>query len=342
MISWIKKHFIPHEGNDHRPHFLHGKNARTIVTLVLVLELIAFIVPTLTFVGVVSNSNLASVLPGVLASLTNEERKQNQLPNLAVNTLLNQAAQMKAEDMAAKSYFAHTSPEGLTPWHWLDAVGYRYDYAGENLAINFTDSQDVTEAWMNSPTHRANIVKSSYREVGTGMATGIYEGKETLFVVQVYANPRSAEAAPIVPKEGTVQTNQMAINESPVTNILGAETEVTAASATLEPTPVVSEPVAKMQIDQQAGPTFIEKLMASPRHTFNTVLYFIIALMLVALVLNVAIKFNIQHPDLITNGLAVVAIVGAIFVTNNFISNRGATISQSDYSIEQVQSGLQS
>ena len=211
---------------------------------------------------------------------------------------------MKAEDMAKKSYFAHTSPDGQTTWNLLDTVHYRYDYAGENLAINFTDSQDVVMAWMNSPTHRANIVKSSYREVGTGLATGIYEGKETLFVVQVYANPQTS-------------------------NILGVEKEVT---------PVVSEPIVKMQIDTLPKPTVIEKVTASPRNTFNTLLYVIIALMLVALVLNVAIKFKVQHTDLITNGLAVVAIVGAIFVTNNLVSNRGATISHSEYSSEQVQS----
>ena len=304
MISWIKKYFIPHEGNDYRPYFLHGKNARTIVILLLLLELIVFIVPTLTFVGVFNNSNLATVIPVVLTTLINEERTHGQLENLTVSPILDQAAQMKAEDMAKKSYFAHTSPDGQTTWNLLDTVQYRYDYAGENLAINFTDSQDVVMAWMNSPTHRANIVKSSYREVGTGLATGIYEGKETLFVVQVYANPQTS-------------------------NILGVEKEVT---------PVVSEPIVKMQIDTLPKPTVIEKVTASPRNTFNTLLYVIIALMLVALVLNVAIKFKVQHTDLITNGLAVVAIVGAIFVTNNLVSNRGATISHSEYSSEQVQS----
>lgn len=304
MISWIKKYFIPHEGNDYRPYFLHGKNARTIVILLLLLELIVFIVPTLTFVGVFNNSNLATVIPVVLTTLINEERTHGQLENLTVSPILDQAAQMKADDMAKKSYFAHTSPDGQTMWNLLDTVQYQYDYAGENLAINFTDSKDVVMAWMNSPTHRANIVKPSYREVGTGLATGIYEGKETLFVVQVYANPQTSK-------------------------ILGVEKEVT---------PVVSDPIVKVQTDTLPKPTVIEKVTASPRNTFNTLLYVIIALMLVALVLNVAIKFKVQHADLITNGLAVIAIVGAIFVTNNLVSNRGATISHSEYSSEQVQS----
>jgi len=314
MISWIKKYFIPHEGNDYRPYFLHGKNARTIVILLLLLELIVFMIPTLTFVGVFNNSNLATVIPVVLTTLINEERTHGQLENLTVSPILDQAAQMKAEDMAKKSYFAHTSPDGQTMWNLLDTVQYRYDYAGENLAINFTDSQDVVIAWINSPTHRANIVKSSYREVGTGLATGIYEGKETLFVVQVYANPQTAKPTLVAYKEEPVQAS----------NILGAEIN-----------PIAEPTVAKPNVSK---PTVIEKVTASPRNTFNTLLYVIIALMLVALLLNVSIKFKVQHTDLITNGLAVLAIVGAIFVTNNLVSNRGATISHSEYSSEQVQS----
>jgi uncharacterized protein YkwD len=92
--------------------------------------------------------------------------------------------------MAAKSYFAHVSPEGVKPWHWLDVAGYRYDYAGENLALNFTDSQDVADAWMRSPTHRSNLLKSAYTEIGTGVATGTYQGSEAVFIVQLYARPR--------------------------------------------------------------------------------------------------------------------------------------------------------
>ena len=60
-------------------------------------------------------------------------------------------------DMAEKSYFAHTSPEGLTPWYWITLAGYRFSLAGENLAIDFTESEDVENAWMNSPAHRASI-----------------------------------------------------------------------------------------------------------------------------------------------------------------------------------------
>jgi len=80
---------------------------------------------------------LAAVLPGVLVMMTNNERTHESLHTLSENTQLKEAAQLKANDMASKGYFAHTSPEGKTPWYWLDLVGYPYIKAGENLAVNF-------------------------------------------------------------------------------------------------------------------------------------------------------------------------------------------------------------
>jgi hypothetical protein len=102
---------------------------------------------------------------------------------------LDKAATMKATDMATKGYFAHVSPEGKKPWNWLQEVEYKYQYAGENLAVNFKDSEDVTVAWMNSPTHKANIVKAQYTEIGTGVATGTYNGVKSVYVAQVFAKP---------------------------------------------------------------------------------------------------------------------------------------------------------
>jgi hypothetical protein len=135
----------------------------------------------------------ATVLVGTLNNLTNSERQQQNLSSLKENILLDKSAQFKADDMVKNGYFAHKSPDGKEPWYWLDSVGYKYSYAGENLAINFNESEDVVNAWMNSPTHKANIVKGSYTEIGTAIATGTYKGKDAVFVVQHYASPRVAE-----------------------------------------------------------------------------------------------------------------------------------------------------
>ena len=117
MFSWLKKHFIPHEGNDHRPHILRSRNARNIVALVIFLEILTFLIPLISHIN--TTGHMAAVLPAVLADLTNQERQTQNLSALTVSPLLNEAAQMKANDMATNSYFAHTSPDGKTPWYWL-------------------------------------------------------------------------------------------------------------------------------------------------------------------------------------------------------------------------------
>ena len=137
-----------------------------------------------------SGEQVSSVLPGAIIALTEEQRAQNQLGNLTTNALLTQAAQNAANDMATKGYFAHISPDGTTPWDWLIQAGYHYQYAGQNLAVNFDDSQQLVNAWMASPTHRANMLDPHYTQIGVGMATGTYQGQEAVFVVQFFASPQ--------------------------------------------------------------------------------------------------------------------------------------------------------
>ena len=101
---------------------------------------------------------LAAPSSSEIITLHNNARANQGLDALQSNGLLSQAAQAKANDMLAHDYFAHTSPSGQTPWQWITNTGYDYEYAGENLAIDFYTAQSLQEAWMNSPTHRANIM----------------------------------------------------------------------------------------------------------------------------------------------------------------------------------------
>jgi hypothetical protein len=107
---------------------------------------------------------------------------------------------MKANDMATKGYFAHTSPEGLSPWYWFKQAGYDFVYAGENLAVNFSDSAEVDKAWMNSPGHRDNILNTKYTEVGIATANGMYQGRPTTFVVQEFGRPMTEEQKSVLVK----------------------------------------------------------------------------------------------------------------------------------------------
>lgn len=133
---------------------------------------------------------LAAIYASVLINLANYDRKDTELLPLNVNPLLSLAAENKAKDMARRGYFSHNTPEGILPWHWIKEAGYDYLYAGENLAVNFDDSKDVEQAWMNSPTHKANILNYNFTDIGIGMATGTWNGKEAIFVVQMFGSPK--------------------------------------------------------------------------------------------------------------------------------------------------------
>jgi hypothetical protein len=246
---------------------------------------------------------------------------------LKVNQKLNEAAEMKAKDMATKGYFAHTSPEGKTPWYWIEKVGYDYQFAGENLAINFSDSKDVTGAWMNSPTHKANIIKGNYTEIGTGVAVGVYKGKEAVFVAQIYANPfpevfQKTELNNINSKK----IENVSLNKELNNNVLGAEVEVASSD-------IKKVNNSELNLTPIKEANFFQKTFASPRNTVNIILYIIFGLIAIALILYIFIKMKNYHIDLITNGLIVLAIVGAIFITNYYLSHHNMSITQSiDYS----------
>ncbi|HEY1064135.1 MAG TPA: CAP domain-containing protein [Candidatus Saccharimonadales bacterium] len=133
-----------------------------------------------------------------LLDATNEDRQDNQRSLLALSRQLQDAAQAKANDMVAENYWSHTSPNGEKPWKFITATGFQYQTAGENLAYGFDSADSITNAWMHSPEHRANMLDQTYTNVGFGVAqSGNYLGKgpETI-VVAMYASPAGGEVAP--------------------------------------------------------------------------------------------------------------------------------------------------
>ena len=141
-----------------------------------------------------SRFNVAAVLASRLVELTNVDRVSTGGTTLTVSPLLTNVAQLKADDMVAKGYFAHYAPQGTSPWHWFDAAGYRYLYAGENLAVFFNESEEVENAWMKSPSHRANITNPHFIEVGIALARGTYKGQAVTFVVEEFGTPQSTHS----------------------------------------------------------------------------------------------------------------------------------------------------
>jgi hypothetical protein len=320
--NWFKKYFIPHEGNNHQPHILRKDAIFFIGILAFSLEIL-FIFHSL---GVIQIDRFtASILPGALVDETNATRVSDSLSPLKPNALLESAAQDKANDMAKNGYFAHTSPTGITPWYWFQKVGYNFIYAGENLAVNFVDSSDVMNAWMNSPEHKANILNSHFTQIGIAVATGTYDGRPAVFAVQLFGTPVSTVPAGTPTKVATnivtstlpITTEPVTINESSTVTDTGAYTFVAVKGAeSMSPTTVESVSNAPLVKESNS----VVDTLASPRKTINYLLYALAAFVLMALMLNVLIKMEIQHGYLIANALLIIIFISGILIFNHYVS----------------------
>jgi uncharacterized protein YkwD len=355
MLKWLKKHFIPHEGNDYQPHFLRLKITAGLFALVLVVE--AFYLAQ-TLIIFPKSDYFAAIFATVLIDQTNAQRVEGALHTLTPNTILEKAARLKAEDMAAKGYFAHDTPDGKTPWYWFEQAGYKYAAAGENLAVNFTDSTDVTNAWMQSPTHRANIMNGNYTEVGIATAEGVYKGRSAIFVVEEFGLPRQevvhpapvVAATPVVdpslpvvktvvtpavsPKASavpsalpvktvtpTIVMNPPQTTTTPVSVVAGAETLAPAEiTETMETTALPHEQVvpqnAPSVIATPERATLFASFITSPRHVATTFYALLVVLLLFVLGLAIFIEVRIQHAYIIWNGVLLVTFIIALIALN--------------------------
>jgi uncharacterized YkwD family protein/spore coat assembly protein SafA len=107
--------------------------------------------------------------------LVNEIRAQRGLKELTYNWELSRAARYKSQDMKDNTYFSHTSPVYGTPFQMMKDFGITYRSAGENIARGQRSPQEVVNAWMNSEGHRANILNTSFTQIGVGyVADGNY------------------------------------------------------------------------------------------------------------------------------------------------------------------------
>lgn len=118
--------------------------------------------------------------------LVNQEREKNGLQPLTLSNELTKIANTKAQDMATKHYFSHTSPTLGTPFEMLQNYGVKYSHAGENIASGQKSAAQVMNDWMNSSGHRANILSKDYTQLGVGYATG---GEYGTYWVQLFIKP---------------------------------------------------------------------------------------------------------------------------------------------------------
>lgn len=201
-------HFVPHPVHrtratllSHHALFLY---AFLSLALFLVLRLIPIVMPGV--LGYASDINTADLLVD-----TNRVRTEHNLAPLKLNDTLSKAAQKKAEHMFQEDYWAHVSPAGVKPWDFILGQGYDYIYAGENLAKNFDQSDQVVDAWYKSPSHRENLLSDNYDEIGFAIVNGVLEGYETTLVVQMFGKARvPTGTASIEPPENAIVPSEVA------------------------------------------------------------------------------------------------------------------------------------
>lgn len=180
--------FVPHKHNGYRPHLIRHYGLVAVLFIAIGLQL--------GYNGAITGNVLgrkSDITINTLLDQTNLARLQSgQLP-LRLSDELNNAAYLKAQDMFAKQYWAHSSPDGTQPWKWFGDVGYDYNEAGENLAKNFTSTSAVMTAWLNSPGHKDNVLKSSYQDVGFAVVNGEFDGRPASIVVALYGLPAESD-----------------------------------------------------------------------------------------------------------------------------------------------------
>lgn len=243
--------FAPHAGNNFRARLLHNSGIFFVIGIVLSLQLFVRLLDS-TPLHVLGFSS--SVTIDEVVRLTNERRVASGLAPLVYNEKLADAARRKAANMFGENYWAHNSPSGKTPWVWFQAAGYTYTFAGENLAKDFGDTARMMEAWMASPTHRANIVNDKYKEIGVAVVPGNLEGSDTVLVVQLFGAPAATT--------GSVAPSRVAPAASPAP----AKPQIAAVQGeAAAPTPVPTSVVNEVNEVKELGPAVTPAPAASPR-----------------------------------------------------------------------------
>jgi hypothetical protein len=205
--SFLRLFIDPSTDNNFASKFIKSRLLLFCAVFLLILKLAAVSVS----IEFPQNIFFADIAKSSLEALVNQTRQSFGLQPLNENLKLDQAAQLKAENMVQNQYFNHTSPTGISPWYWFLQAGYKYQYAGENLAIGFYESGEVYNAWLNSADHKANIINPNYTEFGTAVLSGFGQNNATI-VVQEFGSQS-------VPKNPAPANNNKNASVTPVAKV---------------------------------------------------------------------------------------------------------------------------
>src|SRR3990167_4456914 len=231
MKNW-QHWFFPHKDTNKKAHLLSWE-AILIYVLFFILLQVGFSIVGFAKPGVLGiNGNIDQKR---LIELTNQERQKAGLPPLVENEALDKAAKLKGENMFAENYWAHFAPSGKSPWDFILGSGYKFTYAGENLAKNFYSSDEVVSAWMASQTHKDNLLNNKYKDIGIAVVEGVLNGQKTTLVVQEFGTTEILASTPAV----SIQGKQIAVPTRDLINrpelVAGSEARIAPAKSIIDP-----------------------------------------------------------------------------------------------------------
>lgn len=246
MKKFIKKYFLFNKENNFKPI----QNSGFALGIFAMILFFSFGIKMINCYFLRQNSIIANLNTIDIVYEINKIRSSYGLEPLVINPKLNLAATLKAEDMINKNYFDHYSPEGKTPWHWFSVANYSYRYAGENLALNFWNDKETVDAWLNSPTHRENILNPKFLETGVAILSGTTSTtKESkTVIVQLFGSeivPKNKDAVIKTVSITNTKTTTMPIVATSTTSTLKIVSQV---GTTVENIPPV-KPIVKNQIE---------------------------------------------------------------------------------------------
>ena len=332
----IKIFLFPCLENNYRPSVLSGRFLSYLALGLVLLKLVgvfylAFLPGTYFF---------ADINKGALIQMANGERAIEGLPPLTENSILNHVAYLKAQDMVKNDYFAHWSPAGLSPWHWFNEAGYNFSYAGENLAMGFLDAKNIHREWLASPTHRDNIVEENYSDIGIAVVEKDFYGKRTFLVVQVFGTKKHNIVPEVVTRGDITLTeneNPLAVPETVNKEILPKESITEEGSIPEEELPIddYTQEIEELSLEETGEVTIgnitfddremvlgdqniylypstigeggiksslFKFLMLDYDDLLKKITFFAVFFIGFSLAVNIFVRFDIQHPDLMFRG----------------------------------------
>lgn len=292
---------LPRQSNNHKAKILHPSGLTVVAAFLIFVQLGINLLPR---VSPAILGYAASISRDEVVNLTNQRRIAAGLSPLTLNGTLSNAALAKGNDMIVKDYWAHVAPDGTQPWKFFNDFGYKYRYAGENLARDFSNAQSAVDAWMNSPTHRDNILNPKYKEIGIGITEGDLAGSDTTVIVQFFgATYADRPQQPLANKAVQIEVKTNPTQKPVVVNV----------EPTITPNPLPTIEPQDIRNDVVIGSTDpTQQVLVSPFTTTRNISISVVVLLLIVFMVDAFLVSKRRITRVAGRTLAHVVFLGMI------------------------------